>query len=70
MARYNRNKTRAAHDIIRSILNDTISDYTGLHNWLDNLGGLRADKQIIASYVQEGNFADAFTLANMLPRFP
>ena len=68
MARYNRNKTRAAHDIIRSILHDTISNYSELRNWLDNLGGLRADKQIIASYVQEGNFTDAVILANMLPQ--
>lgn len=59
--------TRAAHDMIRSILNDTVSDFNGLRNWLDNLGGIRADEQIISSYVEQGNYTDALTLANMLP---
>jgi len=39
-----------------------------LRNWLDNLGGINYDRQIIASYVNEGNFTDAFSLANMLPQ--
>ncbi|MBE9480206.1 MAG: hypothetical protein IMY69_00765 [Bacteroidetes bacterium] len=34
MSRFNRNKTRAAYDIIRSNLNDTITDFTELRNWL------------------------------------
>ncbi|OQX76573.1 MAG: hypothetical protein B6D61_08635 [Bacteroidetes bacterium 4484_249] len=67
MAFYNRLKTRAAHDIIRSMLNDTVIDYAELRNWLDNVGGKRADEQIIASYVQEGNHTDAISLANMMP---
>ena len=67
MANYNRLKTRAANDIIRSLLNDTVTDYTELRNWLDNVGGIRADEQIIASYLQEGNYTDALTLANMMP---
>ncbi|MCK4638127.1 MAG: T9SS type A sorting domain-containing protein, partial [Bacteroidales bacterium] len=32
-----------------------------------NVGGIRADEQIIASYIQEGNYTDALSLANMLP---
>lgn len=67
MAYYNRNKTRAAHDIIRSLLNDTLTDYSELRNWLDNLGGIRADEQIIATYLQEGNYSDALALADMMP---
>ena len=67
MSRYNRNKTRAAYDIIRSNLNDSITDFNELRNWLDNIGGIRADEQIIASYIQEGNYTDALSLANMLP---
>ena len=67
MAKYNRNKTRAAYDIIRSNLNDTISDFTGLRNWFNNVGGIRADEQIIASYIQQGNYTDALSLANRLP---
>ncbi|NOX47098.1 MAG: T9SS type A sorting domain-containing protein [Chlorobi bacterium] len=67
MAYYNQKKTRAAHDMIRSILNDTITDYVELRNWLDNIGGKRADEQIIATYMQEGNYSDAVNLANMIP---
>jgi hypothetical protein len=66
MSHYNRKKTRAAYDIIRSNLNDTITDFTELRNWLNNVGGIRADEQIIASYIQEGNYTDALSLANML----
>ena len=68
MARYNHNYTRAANEIIRSNLNDTVSNYNELRNWLDNLGGITSDRQIVTSYIQEGNFADALTLANMLPQ--
>ena len=67
MAKYNRNKIRAAYDIIRSNLNDTITDFTELRNWLNNVGGIRTDEQIIASYIQQGNYTDALSLANRLP---
>lgn len=67
MADYKHTYTRAANDIIRSILNDTIMDYTELRNWLDNIGGITSDRQIISSYLSQGNFTDAFTIANMLP---
>ena len=68
MAGYKHAYTRAAHDIIRSNLNDTVADYVELRNWLDNLGGITSDRQIISSYISEENFTDAFTLANMLPQ--
>jgi hypothetical protein len=67
MAHYGQLKTRAAHNIIRSLLNDTIADNNELRNWLDNIGGKRADEQIIASYTGEGNFTNALALANMMP---
>lgn len=67
MAYHGRAKTRAAHDMIRSIVNDTMSDLPGLRNWLDNLGGIRADHQIIDTYLAEENSSDALALANMLP---
>jgi hypothetical protein len=67
MAHYNRLKTRAAHDMIRSLLNDTILNTSELRNWLDNLGGKRADEQIISTYIQEGNYTDALALAGMMP---
>ena len=68
MARYNQAKTRAAYDMIRSNLNDTVADFNELRNWLDNVGGIRADEQIIDSYLKEGNTTDALALANMLPQ--
>ncbi len=67
MAHYNRLKTRAAHDMIRSLVNDTILNTDKLRNWLDNLGGKRADEQIIASYVHDGNYTNALALAGMMP---
>ena len=67
MAGYNRDKSRAAYDIVRSILADTVIDMTDLRNWLDNTGGIRTDEQIIASYLQECNYTDALSLSNMLP---
>ncbi|PKP48384.1 MAG: hypothetical protein CVT92_16170 [Bacteroidetes bacterium HGW-Bacteroidetes-1] len=68
MAGYKHAYTRAAHDIIRSLLNDTVTDNVELRNWLDNLGGITSDRQIIATYISEDNFTDALTLANMLPQ--
>ncbi len=68
LSKHNRAKTRAAHDMIRSYLNDTVPDMVQLRNWLDNLGGIEADKQIIGTYVQEANFTDALALANLLPQ--
>jgi hypothetical protein len=35
---------------------------------LTNLGGITSDKQIIATYISEDNFAEALALANMLPQ--
>lgn len=67
MAHYSQEKTRAAHNMIRSLLNDSVSDNDELRNWLDNIGGKRADEQIIATYMSEGNFANALSLAGMMP---
>jgi hypothetical protein len=67
MGHYNQLNTRAAYDILRSILNDSVTDNTDLRNWLDNIGGIRADEQIIASYMSEGNYTDALSLAAMMP---
>jgi subtilisin family serine protease len=67
MAHYGQLKTLAANNIIRSLLNDTITDNVELRNWLNNIGGKRADEQIIASYMGEGNYTNALALANMMP---
>lgn len=68
MSQYNREKSRAANDMIRSILFDTVADNNQLRNWLDNLGGPVADRQIIASYLQENNFTAALSLADIQPQ--
>jgi hypothetical protein len=68
MSLYNRNKTRAAHNMIRHIVHDSIVDNNLLRQWLNNLGGIQSDKQIIGTFVQEGNYANALALANMLPQ--
>jgi len=60
-------KTMAAYDIIRSILNDSTYDAADLRGWLGNLQSYNADRQIISSWLQEGNTADAVNLLNMLP---
>lgn len=67
MSDYHHKKVNAAQDMIRSILNDNETDFDELRNWLDNIGGLVADKQIISTYLSEANFTDAQTLLNMLP---
>jgi hypothetical protein len=67
MARYHSSKTQAAQDIIRHILFDSIVDLNQYRNWLDNLGNLEADKQIIASYLNEGDTANALSLLNLIP---
>ncbi len=59
--------TRAAGDIIRGLVNDTIINLIELRGWLGNLDDIHADHDIIATYVDEGNFTDALALANMLP---
>ena len=67
IAHYNQVKTRAAYNIIRSILNDTVTDVAELRTWLGRLGGKRADEQVIASYMDEENYSQALSLANALP---
>lgn len=58
---------QAAADMVRSILADSIVDVTELRGWLANMNDLSADRQIISTYMAEGDFGTAFLLANMLP---
>ena len=67
MAAYRGEYTRAAGDIIRSIVNDTVLDISELRGWLANMEDIYADRDIIATYIDEGDFTNALTLANMLP---
>lgn len=67
MAQYGHEFTLAAGDIVRSNLNDSIADPTELRTWLGNMNDIASDRMIISSYIQEGDSASAFALANMLP---
>jgi len=67
MAASKRDFSRAAGEIIRSLVNDTILDMTELRGWLANLEDINADRDIIATYMDEGDFTTALALADMLP---
>ena len=59
--------SRAAGDIIRSLVNDSVLDINEYRGWLANLEDINADRDIIATYVDEGDFTSALSLADMLP---
>ncbi len=67
MASHHSKMVNAAQDIIRSIVNEDEPDMNELRNWLDNIGTIEADKQIIDTYISEGNYVQAQSLLDMLP---
>jgi len=67
MAYYNSERIKAAQNIIQSILADSIVNTTDYRNWLDNIGTMGADKQIISSYLSEGDTSNALSLLSILP---
>ena len=67
MAKYSHDFKLAAGDMVRSNLCDTVANPTELRTWLAAMEDIAADRLAVASYLEEGNFSDAFTLANMLP---
>lgn len=67
MARYKHASKTAANIIIRSIMNDSVINKNDLVTWLGNIQDIGADLDIISIYIAEGNFDNAFALANMLP---
>lgn len=67
MTKYAHDYRLAAGDIVRSNLNDSIANPTELRTWLATMEDIAADRMIIASLMQEGNYTDALALANMLP---
>lgn len=67
MASYRKKFSLAAGDMVRSILNDTVVDMAELRGWLGNMNDISADRNIIAAYMSEGDFANAFALAGILP---
>lgn len=67
MASHHDKKIAAAQDIIRSIINEDEPNLELMRNWLDNIGGLQADRQIIETYIAEGDYVSAQSLMDMLP---
>jgi len=67
LAAYWGDAVQAAQDILRSELFDSISDMGEVRLWLGNIGGYQADKQIIAAYLQQGDFTSAQSLLSQLP---
>ena len=67
MAASRRDFSRAAGEIVRSIVNDSIVNTDELRFWLANSEDINADHDIIATYVDEGDFTTALALADMLP---
>jgi hypothetical protein len=67
MANYQAGKSQAAYNLVRSCLNDTVSDNVYLRTWLNNLDNLNADMQIVASYLAEDNYTAAQTMLNLIP---
>jgi len=66
MAEYHAGKVQAAQDIIRSIAFESVLDVTDYRNWLSNLESLEADKQIVSSYLSEGEYSSATSLLNIM----
>jgi len=67
MAQYRHAYSLAAGDIVRSCLNDSVTNPTELRTWLGNMDDIASDRMIVASYLQEGDSTNAFALANLLP---
>lgn len=67
MAQYKHAYSLAAGDIVRSCLNDSVTDLVELRTWLGNMDDIASDRMIVASYLEEGDSTNAFALANMLP---
>ncbi|MCF8348177.1 MAG: T9SS type A sorting domain-containing protein, partial [Bacteroidales bacterium] len=67
MAKYYGNKAQATKSIVHSILMDSIINQNDLRNWLDNMENMEADKQIVSSYLSEGDTSNAMALLNLIP---
>ena len=60
-------KTKAAQKMIISIKNEEELDIVALRNWLGNLESLETDKQIVATYLYQDDYANANALLEMIP---
>lgn len=67
LAQYNRAKSRSAMEMLACLPYDEVFDYSNYRLWLNRLGGINNDRRIVASFIEEENYTDALSLANMLP---
>jgi len=67
MARYHREKSRTALQMLIALQYDEVFDYNTYRLWLNRLGDINADRKIVASFVQQNNYTDALALANLFP---
>jgi hypothetical protein len=67
MALYKRKQIQAANRIIKSLINEEEQNYTAIKNWLANKTTQLADMQIAGILMNEGNFADATAILNLIP---
>lgn len=68
LGKYGHDYSLAAGDMVRSNLNDSISNPSELRQWLGNMNDIAADRMAVSSYLNEGDSVSAFALANMLPQ--
>ena len=68
LGKYGHDYSLAAGDMVRSNLNDSISNPSELRQWLGNMNDIAADRMAVSSYLNEGDSVSAFALANMIPQ--
>lgn len=67
MARYNRQKSRIARQMLVSLPFEAEADAAEYRLWLSRLEGMHNDRKIVASLIAEGKTTDALALANLFP---
>ncbi len=68
MSEFNALMARAAYDIIRSEMNDTVVQATEIKTWLGKLGTYSANQMTIDFYMQQGEYQSALSLLDSLPQ--
>ncbi|MCR5645527.1 MAG: T9SS type A sorting domain-containing protein [Bacteroidales bacterium] len=67
MGQYSHDFTRAAEDVVRYLLKDSLADSSRIRQWLENIHDVTSDRMIVASFIREGNYNEALDLANRIP---
>ena len=67
LAMMQRECIRTAADIVRTNLAKEEKDVTELREWLGRMDDMNSDRMMIATYIHEGDFANAIAIAKTLP---